>query len=64
MSFKCKLCGKAKHAGNSYSHSHTATKRTFKPNLHKHRLVLDGKTKTVLVCTSCIKSGFVIKPKA
>lgn len=63
MSFKCKICGKAKHAGNSYSHSHHATKRVFKPNLQKQRIVLDGRTKSVLICTTCIKSGLAIKPK-
>ncbi|MCG2725341.1 MAG: 50S ribosomal protein L28 [Elusimicrobia bacterium] len=64
MSFKCKICGKAKHSGNSYSHSHKATKRVFKPNLQKQRLVLNDKVQSVLVCTTCIKSGRVIKPRA
>ncbi|MBQ6223595.1 MAG: 50S ribosomal protein L28, partial [Campylobacter sp.] len=48
--------------GNSYSHSHMKTKRTFKPNLHKQKVVLEGKTQTAYVCSKCIKSGKVVKP--
>lgn len=34
MSRVCQLTGKKVIVGNSVSHSHTKTKRTFKPNLH------------------------------
>ena len=44
MSYKCELCGKKPVSGNSYSHSHRATKRLFKPNLQKQKVALDGKT--------------------
>lgn len=62
MSYKCELCGKKPVSGNSYSHSHRATKRLFKPNLQKQKVALDGKTQSVYVCTICIKSGKAIRP--
>lgn len=34
MSRVCQLTGKKVIVGNSVSHSHIKTKRTFKPNLH------------------------------
>ncbi len=64
MAYKCKICGKGPVAGNSYSHSHIATKRTFRPNLHKQKIVLDGKVQSVYVCTACIRSGKAPRPKA
>jgi len=57
MAFKCKICGKGPVAGNSYSHSHKKTKRVFKPNLQKQKVVIDNKTQSVYVCTACIRSG-------
>jgi large subunit ribosomal protein L28 len=62
MAFKCELCGKAPKAGNSYSHSHVATKRLFKPNLQKQKIVIKGASKSVYVCTTCIKSGRAVRP--
>ncbi|MCL0100723.1 50S ribosomal protein L28 [Peptococcaceae bacterium] len=42
------------------SHSHIRTKRTWKPNLQRVRIVTNnGTTKRVLVCTRCLKSGKV-----
>ncbi len=62
MSYKCAVCAKTSVSGNSYSHSHMKTKRTFKPNLQKQKLVLEGKTQTAYVCSKCMKSGAVVKP--
>lgn len=62
MSYKCEICGKSSVTGNSYSHSHQKTKRTFRPNLQKQKMILDGKTQTAYVCSKCIKSGAVVKP--
>jgi len=64
MSYKCEICGKKAVSGKSYSHSHKATKRLFKPNLQKQKIVLDGKTQTAYVCTTCIKSGKAMRPSA
>ncbi|MDR1684598.1 MAG: 50S ribosomal protein L28 [Elusimicrobiota bacterium] len=62
MSYKCEICGKKPVGGNSISHSHMKTKRTFKPNLHKQKMVLEGKTQTGYVCSKCMKAGKVQKP--
>lgn len=62
MSYKCEVCGKSSVAGCSYSHSNQKTKRTFRPNLQKQKLVIGGKTQSAYVCTKCMKSGAVVKP--
>ncbi|TPW18032.1 MAG: large subunit ribosomal protein L28, partial [Elusimicrobia bacterium] len=53
---------KGPRAGFSYSHSHRATKRVFRPNLQKQKVVRSGRTVTAYVCTSCIKSGKAVRP--
>ncbi|MFH1619432.1 MAG: 50S ribosomal protein L28 [bacterium] len=62
MSYTCKICGKGPVAGNSYSHSHKATKRVFRPNLQRQKVSLKGVTRSVYVCTNCIKSGRTVRP--
>jgi large subunit ribosomal protein L28 len=64
MSFKCQIpgCGKGPKSGFSYSHSHKGTKRIFRPNLQRQKVVLGGRTQTAYVCTDCIKSGRAIRP--
>ena len=61
MSRICEICGKKPLTGNNVSHAHNLTKRRFNPNLQRVRAVLNGRTKKIMVCTSCIKSGNVIK---
>jgi large subunit ribosomal protein L28 len=61
MSRICEICGKKPLTGNNVSHAHNITKRRFNPNLQRVRTVLNGRTKKTMVCTSCIKSGLVIK---
>jgi len=47
--------------GNNVSHAHNVNKRRFYPNLQRVRTVYNGTVKRMVVCTSCIKSGAVIK---
>jgi large subunit ribosomal protein L28 len=47
--------------GNNVSHAHNLTKRRFNPNLQRVRNVSNGRVKKMMVCTSCIKSGNVVK---
>jgi large subunit ribosomal protein L28 len=47
--------------GNNVSHAHNVTKRRFNPNLQRVRNVSKGRVKKMMVCTSCIKSGNVVK---
>ncbi|UCB51487.1 MAG: 50S ribosomal protein L28, partial [Deltaproteobacteria bacterium] len=41
---------------------HNKTKKRWYPNLQKVRTVKNGQTRRLRVCTSCIKSGMVVKP--
>jgi large subunit ribosomal protein L28 len=61
MSRVCEICGKKPLVGNNVSHAHNKTKRRFNPNLQNVRAVSDGRTKKMVVCTNCIKSGRVVK---
>jgi large subunit ribosomal protein L28 len=57
----CEVCGKKPMGGNYISHAHNVTKRRFNPNLQRVRATADGRTKSMMVCTACIKSGRVQK---
>ncbi len=62
MSNRCAICGKQSATGHNVSHSIRRTKRVFKPNLFKVRAVVDGRTRRIRVCSSCIRAGKVVKP--
>ena len=55
------ICAKKPGFGHNRSHSMTATKRRFNPNLQKIRIMLDGSPTRAYVCTRCLKSGRVQK---
>jgi large subunit ribosomal protein L28 len=57
----CAICGKKPVVGNNVSHAHNVTKRRFNPNLQRVRTIYNGSIRRILVCTSCIKSGRVVK---
>jgi len=57
----CEICGKKPLVGSNISHAHNVTKRRFNPNLQSVRAISDGRTKKIMVCTRCIKSGRVQK---
>ena len=61
MSRMCEICGKKPLTGNNVSHAHNLTKRRFRPNLQRVRALNKGRVKKMVVCTNCIKSGFVVK---
>jgi large subunit ribosomal protein L28 len=61
MSKVCEICGKKPMVGSNVSHAHNVTKRRFNPNLQRVRNVSNGRVKKMMVCTSCIKSGNVVK---
>ncbi|MCU0270950.1 MAG: 50S ribosomal protein L28 [Acidimicrobiales bacterium] len=61
MASVCEMCGKKPSFGMAVSHSHRRTPRRWNPNIQRVRAVVDGSTKRVNVCTSCIKSGKVTK---
>ena len=56
MAAKCAICGKGPVAGNNVSHANNKTKRRFKPNLQKAKIKMDGRLKSVRVCTRCLRT--------
>ena len=54
---KCCVCGKGVVFGNTVSHSHRKTNRTWKPNIRKVKAVVGGSHTTVTVCSRCLRSG-------
>ncbi|MFQ6607728.1 MAG: 50S ribosomal protein L28 [Fidelibacterota bacterium] len=61
MAKMCAICGKKPAAGNNVSHAHNKTRRRWLPNLQRVKAKIDGSVKRVYVCTSCIRSGKVVK---
>ena len=59
----CKYTGKKRAFGNSVSHANNHTRRTFKANLQKVKLVDEqGRPIRATVSTKAIKNGSVRKP--
>ena len=61
MASVCDICGKAPQFGKSVSHSHVRTNRRWNPNIQSVRAVVNGSTKRMNVCVSCIKAGKVAR---
>ena len=61
MSKVCDICGKHAVAGRSISHSHRTVNRTFKPNIQRVHVVMDGQRKQMNVCTRCLKKGNLVR---
>ena len=73
MARVCEICGKRSQKGNSVETRGKAkylggvgtkitgiTRRTFKPNLQRIKITTEnGTTKTVRVCTQCMRSGAI-----
>ncbi|SEW27999.1 50S ribosomal protein L28 [[Clostridium] fimetarium] len=56
---KCSVCDKGAHFGNAVSHSHRRSNKMWKSNVKSVRVNVNGATKKMYVCTSCIRSGKV-----
>lgn len=56
---KCEICGKGTTFGHNVSHSIRRTKRSFKPNIRKVRVVEDGTAKRINICARCLRSNKV-----
>jgi large subunit ribosomal protein L28 len=61
MAKVCEICGKKPMYGNHVSHANNRRRRRFEPNLQKVRVVVNGKTRRMTVCTSCLQAGKVMK---
>ncbi|GGD27845.1 50S ribosomal protein L28 [Pontibacillus chungwhensis BH030062] len=57
MSRKCAVTGRKTTTGNNRSHAMNASKRQFKSNVQKVRVMIDGKPQKVYVSTRALKSG-------
>ncbi|MBN1499128.1 MAG: 50S ribosomal protein L28 [Spirochaetes bacterium] len=58
---KCEVCGKSILFGNNVSHSNVKTKKIWKPNVKKIKVMLDKQVVRKYVCTRCIRSGKISK---
>lgn len=61
MAKVCEICGKKPMVGCHVSHAHNVNKRRFNPNLQSVRALHQGRPQKMVVCTTCIKTGRVIK---
>jgi large subunit ribosomal protein L28 len=61
MAQVCDICGKGPQFGNNISHAHNVTKRRWNVNLRPVRAKVGAATKRIRVCTSCLRSGKVVK---
>ncbi len=61
MARVCEVCGKGPQFGNAISHAHNVSRRRWNVNLRPVRAMVNGASKRVRVCTSCLKSGKVVK---
>jgi len=59
MSRKCVVTGRKTSTGNNRSHAMNANKRSWKANVQKVRIMVDGKPKRVYVSARALKSGKV-----
>jgi len=53
---KCDICGKTKAFGNNVSFSHKKTNRDFRPNVQRKRIMIDGVSLRLNVCTRCMRT--------
>lgn len=58
---KCDVCNKATVFGNSVSHSVRRTGRSWKPNIKKVRVNINGTSKSMNVCSRCLRSNKVAR---
>ena len=52
---KCANCSKGVMYGHNMSHAKNRTNRTFAPNLHPARVMLNGAMKRVKLCVKCLR---------
>jgi large subunit ribosomal protein L28 len=61
MAAVCDLCGKGPQFGNNISHANNTTRRRWNVNLRPVKAKIGAASKRIRVCTSCIKTGKVVK---
>ena len=58
----CEICEKGPVTGHKVSHSNIKTRTRWLPNVKRMKAVVAGTTRTIRVCTRCIRSGKVTRP--
>ena len=53
---KCEMCGKSPQFGHNVSHSNRKTKRQFKPNIQRVKMLEAGKLVSKNLCARCIRT--------
>ena len=53
---KCRVCGKTGMFGHNVSHSKRRTNMRQMPNVHRMRLMVDGRIQRVRLCTRCLRT--------
>ena len=53
---KCEICGKTKRAGFNVSHSNVHTKRVFRPNIQRTKILVNGTLRRINACTRCLRT--------
>ncbi|PZN06462.1 MULTISPECIES: 50S ribosomal protein L28 [Thermaerobacter] len=61
MARRCAICGKGVDFGNQVSHSNRKSRRIWLPNLQRVRAVTPQGVRRIRVCTTCLKSGRVVR---
>lgn len=54
---KCELCGKCVVYGLKVSHSNRKTNRTWKPNIRRVKVTVNGTHRTAYVCSRCLRTS-------
>ncbi|NLB89714.1 MAG: 50S ribosomal protein L28 [Clostridiales bacterium] len=52
----CQVCEKKAMYGHKVSHSNRKSNRTWAPNIQKTRMSINGQSKRINVCTSCLRT--------
>ena len=53
---KCESCGKGPQFGHNVSHSNRHTKRQFRPNIQRVKVMDHGRMVSRYLCTRCIRN--------
>ena len=58
---KCEVCSKDVLFGLKVSHSNRKSNRSWKPNIRKVKIVDNGTTKSIYICSRCLRSNKVTR---
>lgn len=51
----CQICFKKPGKGHKVSHSNQKAVRRFNPNLHRVKIIENGRVKKITICSKCLK---------